>query len=77
MDEEFARFGSPARLTADDMVRRAILDVLDEILPGARTKVSELAHARLAGAERLISPGSRFFRDTHCAIDAIVQAPTG
>ncbi|GEP09859.1 hypothetical protein [Methylobacterium gnaphalii] len=78
MDNDFAPIGSPARLTAEDMVRRAILDVLDEIHPGARTKIFELAHARLSGA----GPGSdadagakEFFRSAHAAIDAIVQAP--
>lgn len=75
MSDDFAPIGSPARLTAEDMVRRAILDVLDEILPGARTKVFQRAHARLSDAEKAISNGGDFFRDAHAAIDAIVQAP--
>ncbi|MGF6250536.1 hypothetical protein ABID82_005213, partial [Methylobacterium sp. PvP062] len=51
------------------------LDVLDDILPGARTKVFERAHARLSDAEKAISKGGDFFREAHAAIDAIVQAP--
>lgn len=75
MEDDFAPVGSPARLTAEDMVRRAILDVLDEIHPDARTKVFERAHARLTSAEKSIGGDTDFFRRAHAAIDAIVQAP--
>ena len=73
MEDDFAPMGSPARLTAEDMVRRAILDVLDDIMLGSRAKVGERAHAWLAGAESGTESEADFFRRAHAAIDAIVQ----
>lgn len=72
MDDDFVPMGTPARMTAEDMVRRAILDFLDEMHPGARTRIAERAHTWLSNAEGEISTDTGFFERAHSAIDLIV-----
>jgi chromosome condensin MukBEF MukE localization factor len=63
--------GSPARALGETLILRSILAELDRLHPGAKLKILQGAHDRLASAGPLTAQEEAFVKQAHQVIDEV------